>query len=301
MVGGLVSRGWALLRLQLPPWDWCFIAITAGVRMDSFHSLCHFYPFLLYREFLFQQRENSSTSRGKMHAPAVGSEVPSPPGCTSAPGRSSHLATISAPTGTQPPSHRVNPLPANALRPSLCAVGGDRLQLPGTRVRPGAMSPPWCRAVSPHGHPCVLLLMGARWVLSIPPSQLACRLLYGQRGSRTDPPHGSRASMLYLQLSVGKQGVLCLFFGRLDGQGKFMCLLGPRAVPPPRRLLSLFSVWRQGGKTSPHGTARAVLPSTGAVGAAAAHQPPPRCLPPPAHYPHSKTFRADAASYSVLT
>lgn len=153
-------------------------------------------------------------------------------------------------------------------------------------------SPPPCRAALPRGCPCVLRLMGTRWAPSIPPSWLASRLLSG-RGEAGWTPRTLQVPPC-LQLSVGKQRFLCLFFGKAGGQGKITCLLGPRAVPLPHRLSSLSSVWRQRGKISPHGAAGAALASTAA--AAAAHQLPPPLPTPSSSLPTLQSCRADAAS-----
>lgn len=155
-----------------------------------------------------------------------------------------------------------------------------------------------CRAMSPRGRPCVLWLMGAGQALSIPPPGSPAGSSRAE-GKQDGPPRGSGASMLYLQLSVGKQGLLCLFFGRADGQGKFTCLLGPGAVPPPHRLPLLFS-GDNGAKFLPTALLGRLFPVLGGGGCGSSPAAP-LLPPPPAHYPHCKTFRADAASYSVLT
>ena len=89
--------------------------------------------------------------------------------------------------------------------------------------------------------------------------------------------------------------VIVLLTGGWSGQNDR--LLGPGAVPPPRRLPSLFSVWRQRGKICTAALPGGLFPAQQGL---QQHQLPPSCLPP-ARYPPHKTFRADAASYSILT
>lgn len=218
-----------------------------------------------------------------------GSEVPSPPGCPSALGRSSHLAAISAPTGTQPPSHRVNPSPANAPHPSLSTAGGD-VSLTAWHTRPPAVP---CRAVLPRGCPRVLRLMGTRWAPSIPPSWLASRLLSG-RGEAGRTPRTLQVPPCFIcSYQWGNRGFCVCFLERRMVRAKLRVCLAPGQFPCPivYRRSPLFG--DNGAKFPPTVLPGRLLPARRRL------QQVTSCplLPPPSSsLPTLQSGRADAAS-----
>lgn len=135
------------------------------------------------------------------------------------PEKSSHLAT--ALTGT---SHLLTwcpPVQHRPCSPALCAGG--------------AMSP--SGAVLGHSggaHMCCSL-----WAPSIPPIPGLPGSSFWAEGQQERPPHSLGPSLLYLQLSVGKQGFVFVLKGGGSGQGWVLVALGQFALC--HRLLLFFS------------------------------------------------------------
>lgn len=151
-----------------------------------------------------QQREISSAPHGTTQAPAMDSEVPSP----ATPEKSSHLAAVLSWQG-----------PATFSVP-LCSPRPVPPLLQGERV-PACAAPSWPGPVPFWGTLClprVLQLVGTVHppVPGLPGSS------FWAEGQQERPPHSLGPSMLYLQLSVGKQRFMFVFC-RVGGQAKVRC------------------------------------------------------------------------------
>lgn len=202
--------------------------------------------FFCCREFLFQQRENSSTPCGKTQVPAAGSRAPSAPGSTAAPGT------------------------AVTLSPSLPWQGPSRLP-PVTPRQPAPRAPPSApREQNVPKHAC-----GRGHIPSMVPrplrgamSPLQCCVTHGLwvpgRGTEGQQDR-TLVQFGCLRALFGKTGFLCLIFGRAGGRCKTRRLPGPGQLPCPSFAVALLCLETMGQN----------LPRGGVHSSAAAPAPPP--------------------------
>lgn len=185
--------------LQLPPWDRCFIASTAGEEIFSFHTPDTFILFFFAENFCFDKGKNLQDPMGPRTPWPWAARCPRlPAACYTG----KELSPCYSPvlTGT---SHLLTWCPPVQHTPcaprSLCRRG--RVSDCAAHTCGQGHVPLWCCAGSPCGCPHVLQLVGT---VHSPVPGLPASSIWA-KGQQERPPQSSGPSMLYLQLAVGKQ------------------------------------------------------------------------------------------------